>query len=87
MMNEVVEQIRSLLRTADESYQTAMLKLASGKGNLVRQVEHFRELGASVRRPFPRELLDTAEDASELDPLDAVAELTLPDELPEDPDA
>jgi len=87
LVMEDMTKLGSLLRTADESYQTAMLKLASGKGNLVRQVEHFRELGASVRRPFPRELLDTAEDASELDPLDAVAELTLPDELPEDPDA
>jgi DNA recombination protein RmuC len=87
LVMEDMAKLGSLLRTADESYQTAMLKLASGKGNLVRQVEHFRELGASVRRPFPRELLDTAEDASELDPLDAVAELTLPDELPEDPDA
>ncbi len=75
------------MRTADESYQTAMQKLASGKGNLVRQVEHFRELGASVRRPFPRELLDTAEDASELDPLDAGGRTDAAGRLPEDPDA
>jgi DNA recombination protein RmuC len=88
LVMEDMVKLGSSLRTADESYQTAMQKLASGKGNLVRQVEHFRELGASVRRPFPRELLDTAEDASELDPLDAVAELTLPDDLlAEDPDA
>ena len=33
---------------------------------------------------FRSDLLDTAEDASELDPLDAVAELTLPDDSPDD---
>jgi DNA recombination protein RmuC len=87
LVMEDMVKLGGLLRNADESYQTAMQKLATGKGNLVRQVEHFRELGASARRPFPRQLLDTAEDASELDPLDAVAELTLPDELPDDPDA
>jgi DNA anti-recombination protein RmuC len=55
-------RLGGLLRSADDSYQTAMQKLATGKGNLVRQVEQFRELGASVRKPFPKDLLDGPDD-------------------------
>ena len=55
---EDMVRLGGLLRSADDSYQTAMQKLATGKGNLVRQVEQFRELGASVRKPFPKDLLD-----------------------------
>ncbi len=87
LVMEDMVKLGGSLRTADESYQTAMQKLAGGKGNLVRQVEHFRELGASVRRPFPKDLLDMGDDALELDPLDAVAELTAPEEPDEDPEA
>ena len=38
------------LGTAERTYQSAYGKLASGKGNLVRQVEQFRELGAGTRK-------------------------------------
>jgi DNA recombination protein RmuC len=55
------------LRGAEQTYQAAMQKLAQGKGNLVRQVEHFRELGAPVRRQFAREVLDAADDAIDAD--------------------
>jgi len=85
---EDMVKLGGLLRSADESYQTAMQKLASGKGNLVRQVEHFRELGASVRRPFPKEVLDAADDAPELDGHETLAELLAVDgNLAEDPTA
>ena len=49
------------LRTADATYRDAMRKLATGRGNLVRQVERFRELGAGVKRPFAAEVLEGAE--------------------------
>src|SRR5262249_2116387 len=62
---EDMVRLGGLLRSADDSYQTAMQKLATGKGNLVRQVEQFRELGASVRKPFPKDLLDGPDDDSE----------------------
>jgi DNA recombination protein RmuC len=64
----VMDEMQKLgvaLRGAEQSYQAAMQKLAQGKGNLVRQVEHFRELGAQVRRPFARELLEASDDAVE----------------------
>ncbi len=75
LVMEDMVKLGGLLRSADESYQIAMQKLASGKGNLVRQVEHFRELGANVRRPFSKELLEAAEDAPE----EESAELAAPD--------
>ncbi len=64
LVMEDMVKLGGSLRSAEDSYQTAMQKLASGKGNLVGHVEHFRELGASVRRPFPKDLLDAA-DASD----------------------
>ncbi len=63
LVMEDMVKLGGALRSAEDSYQTAMQKLASGKGNLVGHVEHFRELGASVRRPFPKDLLDSSEDA------------------------
>lgn len=73
---EDMVRLGGLLRSADDSYQTAMQKLATGKGNLVRQVEQFRELGASVRKPFPKDLLD-GPDADE--PFDAPGAATAAD--------
>ncbi len=80
LIMEDMVKLGGLLRSADDSYQTAMQKLASGKGNLIRQVEHFRELGANVRRPFAKELLEVAQDAPDDD---APAELTAQDALDE----
>jgi DNA anti-recombination protein RmuC len=53
-----MSKLGSALRSADTSYQAAMRRMVSGRGNLVRQVEQFRELGASVRKTMPREVLD-----------------------------
>jgi len=75
---EDMAKLGGSLRSAEETYQAAMQKLASGKGNLVRQVEHFRELGAGVRRPFPRDVLDAADDAPDLTDEDEVAALVAP---------
>jgi DNA recombination protein RmuC len=63
-------KLGSSLQSAEQTYQAAMQKLAHGKGNLVRQVEHFRELGAAVRRPFARELLDATDDSVDSDATD-----------------
>ena len=47
---------------ASRSYESAFTRLARGRGNLVRQVEQFRELGATVKRPIPQEIIDDAEE-------------------------
>lgn len=53
-----LEQLGRQLRTVDHTYRSALGKLATGRGSLARQVEQFRELGAPVRRPLPRAVLD-----------------------------
>jgi DNA recombination protein RmuC len=77
---EDMAKLGGALRGAEETYQAAMQKLGSGKGNLVRQVEHFRELGAAVRRPFPRDVLEAADEAPELGDGDGFATLVGPAE-------
>lgn len=66
-------KLGSALGSVEEAYQNAMRKLATGKGNLVRQVEQFRELGASVKRPFAQDLLDEADSAPDEYAMDADA--------------
>ncbi len=59
------------LRSAEQTYQDAMRKLATGRGNLVRQVERLRELGAPVRKTFPKEMSAASEEAfDDVDSLD-----------------
>ncbi len=50
------------LSTAERTYHSVYAKLATGKSNLVRQVEKFRELGAQVKKPMPRKLVDKSAD-------------------------
>ncbi len=45
------------LNKANESYHQAVKKLSTGKGNLISQVESFRELGVDVKKPLASELL------------------------------
>ena len=65
----LVEDMTALgrqLGTAEKTYQSAFAKLTTGKGNLVRQAEQFRELGAQVKKPMDINVIDRAEpDASE----------------------
>ncbi len=59
---EDMDQLGKSLGTAKRSYDSAYARLVSGKGNLVRQVEQFRELGADVKKALPRDLIEAAED-------------------------
>jgi DNA recombination protein RmuC len=59
----LVEDLDTLgrqLQTVDGTYRAAMGKLTSGRGNIIRQVEQFRELGADIKRPVPQVLRDEA---------------------------
>ena len=59
---EDMDQLGKSLGTAKRSYDSAYARLVSGKGNLVRQVEQFRELGADVKKVLPRDLVEAAND-------------------------
>jgi DNA recombination protein RmuC len=65
LLIEDMDLLGKQLGTAERTYQSAYGKLASGKGNLVRQVEQFRELGAQIKKPLPNKLLEEAGEPSE----------------------
>ncbi|HEY7239138.1 MAG TPA: DNA recombination protein RmuC [Burkholderiales bacterium] len=57
-----LEDIGRRLKAAQSSYDDAYGKLASGKGNLIRQVERIRELGLKPSKPLPGHLVELAVD-------------------------
>lgn len=58
---EDMDQLGRQLDTVDKTYKSAYGKIVGGKGNLVRQVEKFRELGAQVKKPLPKSVLEKAD--------------------------
>ncbi len=58
-----LENIGQRIRQTQESYDAAMNKLREGKGNLLRQTEHLRKLGAKTTAR-PTALLEDADDES-----------------------
>ncbi|WP_417617856.1 DNA recombination protein RmuC [Oceanisphaera sp.] len=63
---EDMEAVGQSLRRADDNYQRAMKKLSSGRGNLIRQAESFRELGVEVTKPLPEHLRERATEEDRL---------------------
>ena len=59
---EDMDQLGKSLGTASKSFDSAYKRLVSGNGNLVRQVEQFRELGADVKKALPKDILEAAPD-------------------------
>ncbi|MBT1445544.1 DNA recombination protein RmuC [Shewanella sp. JM162201] len=62
-----VEDMDKLGRTLDgaqKSFQTAMGKLSTGKGNLIRQAHQMHQLGVDASKQLDRQLLDMAMDDS-----------------------
>jgi DNA recombination protein RmuC len=55
---EDMEALGRQLQSAESAYQAAFAKLSTGRGNLLRQAETLRELGAPVKKPLPERLLD-----------------------------
>ena len=45
---------------ARSSYERAFAQLYSGRGNLIKQAAEFKELGVSVQKELPVELVDKA---------------------------
>jgi DNA recombination protein RmuC len=63
--------IETSLNRAQKSYGDAMSKLSTGGGNLIRQAEQLKELGAKTRRSLPVSLTgdDTAEVLADIESL------------------
>lgn len=58
-----LEDVGKRLKQAEASYEEAHRKLATGRGNLVRQAEMLRDLGVKPTKALPLNLLDRSEDA------------------------
>ena len=56
-----LEEIGKSLRDAGRSYEDARKRLATGDGNLIRQVEMLRQLGVKPRKPLPPKLVAESE--------------------------
>ncbi|MEE4284280.1 MAG: DNA recombination protein RmuC, partial [Pseudomonadales bacterium] len=54
-----LETLGRQLQTVERTFDVLHGRLVSGKGNLVRQVEQLRELGAVVKKPISAKLLDS----------------------------
>jgi len=53
-----LKEVGKKIDSAQNSYDTAMNKLSTGKGNLIKRAENVRELGAKTSKSLPKNLLD-----------------------------
>lgn len=60
-----MDKVGKAIESSQKSYDGAMNKLSTGKGNLVRQVEQFRKLGVQSNKTLDGNLLDSAENEDE----------------------
>ncbi|SFU35775.1 DNA recombination protein RmuC [Halomonas korlensis] len=57
---ESMQDVGQKIDGARESYDQAMNRLISGRGNLIKQTAEFSELGVAVKKELPAELVDRA---------------------------
>ncbi|KHT62466.1 DNA recombination protein RmuC [Photobacterium gaetbulicola] len=70
-----MEAMGASLEKANQSYQGAMNKLVTGRGNVIRQAEGFRQLGVEVKRDISPVLAERAMlGAADDEPLAAIGE-------------
>jgi len=58
---EEFEKVGTQLTTVQGSYDNAMNKLTSGRGNLIKQASDFVELGVKVKKDLPKSITDLSE--------------------------
>ncbi len=56
-----MEAMGQSLEKANQSYQGAMNKLATGRGNVIRQAESFKQLGVEVKRDISTPLVEKSQ--------------------------
>jgi DNA recombination protein RmuC len=55
-----MDKVGKAIESSQKSYDGAMNKLSTGKGNLVRQVEQFRKLGVQSNKKLDSKMLNNA---------------------------
>ncbi|WP_233266378.1 DNA recombination protein RmuC [Cobetia sp. L2A1] len=63
---ESLEELGSQLGRTREAHETAMKRLASGRGNLISRAEELQELGARMKKPLPEALVRQSRETSHL---------------------
>ncbi|MGW8195008.1 MAG: DNA recombination protein RmuC [Desulforhopalus sp.] len=58
---EDMEKIGKQLATCHGSYDTALLKLTQGRGNLIAQAEQLKELGVQVKKEMPKSVMEISD--------------------------
>jgi DNA recombination protein RmuC len=66
---EDMENLGNCLDKAQQTYQNSMNKLSKGRGNVIGQIEKFRELGIEVKKPITPDIAQLA-----IDELDSESE-------------
>jgi DNA recombination protein RmuC len=61
-----LEDVGDKINKSQESYEEAMKKLCTGRGNIVRQIENIKQLGAKATKSLPNSLIDKAEGDNKL---------------------
>ncbi len=56
-----MEGLGASLDKANQNYQGAMNKLATGRGNVIRQAESFKQLGVEVKKPISPNVLELSQ--------------------------
>ncbi|MDV6253214.1 DNA recombination protein RmuC [Vibrio sp. EA2] len=56
-----MEGLGGALDKANQTYQGAMNKLATGRGNAIRQAEGFKQLGVEIKRPISSDIAQLAQ--------------------------
>ena len=64
---ENLKQVGDRLRQAQQSYDSAFSQLSTGAGNLLRQTDQLRELGARNTKQIDRELIEQSADEKPLE--------------------
>jgi DNA recombination protein RmuC len=81
-----LQKVGAKLKDAQSAYDEAEKKLASGRGNVIRQAEMLKDLGVKTTKSLPNALVDASGAAEEPPAATVLTPLPLFDETP-DPDA
>ncbi len=64
LMNDLID-IGNKIKATQNSYEDAMKKISTGRGNLIGSVEKIKRLGAKATKSLPQNLLDRVEEDDE----------------------
>lgn len=65
---DALEEIGRQLDKAKAFYKTAHDRLVKGRGNLIRRTQELKALGVKARKELPRNLIDSADGDTEIEP-------------------